>query len=231
MLNSCDRPRKYVQTRMPGTAPAARSRVATMVVLLVGMAFCAAIVGVIARHIAKSSRNANPEVASLPATGTISPEQPSERTFAKKNYFFSAAERSFYEVVCRLAPNHTVFAKVRLADLVRVQAKGREFWQNFNSISSKHVDFVICNAQLAPVVVLELDDASHDSEDRLKRDAFVDDVLAVADIPIVHFRAKRGYALEDLRQKLAPYVKVKSPLEVANPDSPSMPPKGWRPAL
>jgi hypothetical protein len=30
--------------------------------------------------------------------------------FAKRKYFFSAAERSFYEVLRRLVPEHVVFA-------------------------------------------------------------------------------------------------------------------------
>lgn len=72
--------------------------------------------------------------------------------FAKRNYFFSAAERSFYEVVRRLAPNHTVFDKVRLADLVRVTSKGSEWRAQRNRIDRKHVDFVICDRDLAPVL-------------------------------------------------------------------------------
>jgi hypothetical protein len=51
------------------------------------------------------------------------------------------------------------------------------------------LDFVLVDsASYAPRLVVELDDASHNREDRRERDAFVDDVLAAVGIPIVHVR-------------------------------------------
>lgn len=152
--------------------------------------------------------------------------------YSKKKYFFSAAERSFYEILRRLAPaEHTVFAKVRLADLVYV-SKGTTSWQShFNRINRKHLDFVLCNRDLAPVVAIELDDASHDEEDRQSRDELVDQVLSAAALPILHVRAKRAYNPGEIRQMLSPYVQVQSPVAVTHSDAAYMPPAGWRPAL
>jgi hypothetical protein len=153
--------------------------------------------------------------------------------YSKKKYFFSAAERSFFEILRRLLPlDHTVFAKVRLADLVYV-SKGASSWQShFNRINRKHLDFVLCDRDLAPVVVIELDDSSHDEEDRQSRDEFVDDVLLAAALPIVHLRAKRAYALDEIRQMLSPYVKLpQTTAAISHPDSRYMPPAGWRPAV
>jgi Protein of unknown function (DUF2726) len=128
--------------------------------------------------------------------------------YARKKYFFSAAERSFYEVLRRLAPNYTLFAKVRLADVVYV-TKGTGAWRShMNQIDRKHLDFVICDANLAPVLAVELDDSSHDDGRRQERDAFVDEVLAASALPILHMRAKRGYVPDELRQLLAPYIKT-----------------------
>jgi very-short-patch-repair endonuclease len=127
--------------------------------------------------------------------------------FAKREYFFSAAERSFYEVLRRLTPDHTLFAKVRLADLVRVTTKGSDWRSQQNRIDRKHVDFVLCNADLAPVLAIELDDSSHSEQRRRDRDAFVDQVLVAAAIPIVRVPARRGYQLDELRQLLSPHLK------------------------
>jgi hypothetical protein len=126
--------------------------------------------------------------------------------FAKRKYFFSAAERSFYEVLRRLVPEHVVFAKVGLGELVYVTKKGSEWRSHQNRIDRKHLDFVICNADLAPVVAIELDDSSHQKQRRIDRDAFVDQVLAAAGIPIVHVAAQRGYRLDELRQMLLPHL-------------------------
>jgi Protein of unknown function (DUF2726) len=151
--------------------------------------------------------------------------------YSRNKYFFSAAERSFYEVLRRLAPEYTLFAKVGLADLVHV-SKGASWWQShFNRINQKHVDFVLCNRDLAPIAAIELDDSSHDADEREARDEFVDQVLAAAALPIVHIRARRAYAPDDLRAALHPFFPARPPSEIPHPDERYMPPQGWRPAL
>ena len=178
--------------------------------------------------IVRSSEEAKPVVAfgrvDVGSAASLPP-------FAKRNDFFSSAERSLYEILCRLTPEHTVFAKVRLADLVRVQVSGREFWQRFDSIKAKHVDFVVCDEALAPVVAIEVDDATLDEADRLARDQFVDSVLESASLPIVHVRGKRGYVLDEIRELLAPHLRLSAPTVTESADSGYMPASGWRPIV
>ena len=199
-----------------------------LVGLFVFVVLCAVAVRVAMVLIGRSSASAVPEVKFKRRSAADSSAPP---PFARRSYFFSAAERSFYEILCRLSPEHTVFAKVRLADLVRVQASGREFWQRFNSISGKHVDFVLCDEQLAPIVAIELDDSSHEEPERLARDQFVDSVLESAALPIVHVPARRGYVLDEIRQLLAPHLRMNSPTVSEPADSKYLPPKGWRPSV
>ena len=194
---------------------------------------CAFIAGGMAALIARSRRS-RPNIGqnSPPIIAPDSqPPKADPLPYSKRKYFFSAAERSFYEILKRLASaEHTVFAKVRLADLVCV-SKGADAWQShFNRINRKHLDFVLCNRDLAPVVAIELDDSSHDEEDRDPRDKFVDQVLAAA-LPILRVRAKRAYNLDEVRRLLSPYVQVQAPVAVAHPDAPYMPPAGWRPVV
>src|SRR5947209_12049296 len=142
---------------------------------------CVAVVGGIVRRISKIAGRARPTISASQAFAAL--------PYAKKKYFFSAAERSFYEILRRLLPGHTVFAKVRLADLVGV-TKGASSWRShFNRIDRKHLDFILCDSDLAPVVAIELDDRSHDDDDRQSRDRFVDQVLESVSLPIVRVRA------------------------------------------
>src|SRR5882724_6987074 len=109
--------------------------------------------------------------------------RPEPRVFpySRRNYFFSSAERSLYEILRRLTPDHTVFAKVRLAELVYV--KGSVARQtHLSRIDRKHIDFVVCDKNLAPVVAIELDNASY-QKSAGTRDQFVDEVLAAAALP------------------------------------------------
>jgi hypothetical protein len=91
----------------------------------------------------RKPRPAKPEERWTPPAADA-PEFP----FLRKKYFFSAAERSFYEVLQRVVGEQVhLFAKVRLADVVYV-ARGTESWQtHFNRIQSKHIDFLLCDRQ------------------------------------------------------------------------------------
>ncbi len=120
--------------------------------------------------------------------------------YRKKDYLLTAAERSFYEVLCSVVDGQLlVFAKVRLADLVYMPKGTANRQTHFNRIQSKHVDFVLCTRdKLSPVLVIELDDASHEEESRRDRDTFVDAALTAAGLPILHIPAQRAYVPADL---------------------------------
>jgi hypothetical protein len=120
---------------------------------------------------------------------------------------FTPAERSFLEVLEQaLDSRYRVFGKVRLGDLIK-PAKGLAAgtWTiAMNRINQLHVDFVVCTAnELALVGVLALDDQSHGHEDRAGRDGFVDRALANAGIPVLRFPAGKGYAVQEVRARLA----------------------------
>jgi hypothetical protein len=71
-----------------------------------------------------------------------------------------------------------ILAKIRLADLIEVD-KGlnyADFNRYFAKIKSKHVDFVIVD-NMKVVLIVELDDNSHQSQDRQDRDDFVNNAL------------------------------------------------------
>jgi hypothetical protein len=137
---------------------------------------------------------------------------PDSLPYSKKKFFFSAAERSFYEILRRLTPDHTVFAKVRMCDVIAVSERNGAWRSNHNRIQSKHLDFLICDATLAPVVAIELDDLSHARANRKARDQFVDAALAAAEVPILHIPVKRSYVIEDIRRLIFPHISAVGPL-------------------
>ncbi|HUI06391.1 MAG TPA: DUF2726 domain-containing protein [Verrucomicrobiae bacterium] len=125
---------------------------------------------------------------------------PDKLPYRKKDYLLTATERSFYDVLRGIAGDQLeVFAKVRLLDLLYLP-KGTENRQSHNNrVMSKHVDFLLCDREkLSPLLVIELDDSSHERDDRAQRDAFVDEALGAAGLPILHVTAKRSYAPNEL---------------------------------
>lgn len=105
-----------------------------------------------------------------------------------------------------VAADYQIFAKVRLADIVRpVHNRRSGAWQSaFNRVSSKHVDFVLCApANMRVLIVIELDDRTHDRSNRKDRDTLVNSALADACIPLLRISAKPTYSPAQLREQLA----------------------------
>lgn len=145
--------------------------------------------------------------------------------YGKRDDFLSAAEISFFHVLQTiLTDGHYLLTKVNLGDLFFVRqphenkgARGR--------ISQKHVDFVICDSStMEPVLAVELDDRSHEREDRKQRDQLVDRVFAAAGLPILHIPAAKGYVTHDIQAQLSAHIHFPSPPHEENtPDSNSSP--------
>ena len=120
---------------------------------------------------------------------------------------FTPAERTFLVALQRaVSDEFLVFGKVRLADLIQPRAglPRQRFFQALNLVTSKHVDFVLCErGSLVPVVAIELDDRSHAQPRRQERDRFVEGALAAAGLPLWRFPVQRnGPKVEDLRARL-----------------------------
>lgn len=77
-------------------------------------------------------------------------------------------------------------------------------------INRKHVDFLICdNETLKPIVGIELDDSTHQRQDRQLRDQFLNQVFETAKLPLIHIKVKQGYAISDLQENLKKYINEK----------------------
>ena len=111
-----------------------------------------------------------------------------------------------------------IFAQVRLANLVEVQRWARRDKTHWYKIQAKCVDFVFCEPHtFIPRLVIELDDSSHNRADRRERDAFVDDVLAAAGLPILHVRWQRRYDTGALAAQIAGQLGIDTPTPIAAP--------------
>jgi very-short-patch-repair endonuclease len=127
-----------------------------------------------------------------------------EHAYKLRDDFLSPAEANLFRLLREVTADWALICpKVRLADLV--YAPRQEHRQAaFNRVSRKHLDFVLCDAvTLRPAVAIELDDRSHERPDRRERDAFVDDVLARAGLPLVRISVQRSYDSHALAAMLA----------------------------
>lgn len=120
--------------------------------------------------------------------------------YRSRETLLSRGEAAFFEPLQRaLNGEFLIMSKVRLADLVSCSATE---WRNGygGAISQKHVDFVLCDpATTRFILAIELDDRTHDSEDRKRRDRFLNEVLATVGIRLLRVRARSYYSPSSLR--------------------------------
>ena len=109
----------------------------------------------------------------------------------QRSWLFSYNEKDAYNKLLPIAQElgYSVFAKVRLLDLLEPVKGNPKYKTYFYKVQSKHVDFVLCDEKLVARYIIELDDSSHDRNDRKERDNFVDEVVESVGYKIIHVRA------------------------------------------
>lgn len=114
--------------------------------------------------------------------------------YSARRYLVTQAERRFFHALrTAVGERYLIALKVRLADVI--SCSGEKWRSGYGgAISQKHLDFVLVTPETLRIILcIELDDRSHERLDRQKRDAFVDDALHGARVPLVRIRAARVY--------------------------------------
>lgn len=106
----------------------------------------------------------------------------------KMKYLLTKNEYYFYNNLKQITMplNLQILAKIRLADLIEVDTNqvGKDFMKYFGKIKSKHIDFAITD-NMKVIALLELDDSSHNNNDRKTRDNFVNNALLKAGYTVI----------------------------------------------
>ena len=112
-----------------------------------------------------------------------------------------------YFKLLKALPERIVLCQVALSRLLGVK-KGHNFraWQN--RIDRMTADFVVCSKDSTVIAVIELDDASHDSDKRRNADAKKNKAFEAAGIRVVRWQAKalpdEGKIRTELAENLGP---------------------------
>jgi hypothetical protein len=163
---------------------------------------------------------------------SIQYNEPEKLPYRLRDDFLSNAEASFFQVLKTMIGDHLVICpKVSLAELFFVPRSNEAYQIYQNKIDRKRIDFLLCNPQtLRPVFAIELDDSSHERPDRQARDAFVEEVFATTELPLVRVPAQLAYNTHDLaalfqaatqkKQTISPIEKASTIQQVETPICP-----------
>lgn len=101
----------------------------------------------------------------------------------------SQPEQVLFHRLVRALPEHMVLAQVQVSRVLGVK-KGSPFNEWNNRINRLSYDFIVCSKDSAVLAAIELDDKSHDREDRSVTDAKKDKASADAGLRVIRWHVK-----------------------------------------
>lgn len=124
--------------------------------------------------------------------------------YESRGKLLTRSERQFFTALRHAVKDQwTVFAMVRVADLIHVKKGTPKHLSWHNRISCKHVDFVLCEPdQLQPQLAIELDDPSHQRPDRQRRDEFLNQAFQDAGFPLLRIPTSSDYDVDQIRDRV-----------------------------
>ena len=179
---------------------------------LLSIIFCICIVVFIAKLFSSASQKLPNK--KFPKVNTPNPPQAKEDDsriypFKKKQYLMTQTEYKFFRALQEVIKDqYVIIPQVALSRIIEVknalERYGSDSWySNFNRINKKSVDYVIFDKiYLSPLLVIELDDYSHNTFNRQKRDDFLDGALKAAGLNILHIRPEYNYDTVQLGQAI-----------------------------
>lgn len=128
--------------------------------------------------------------------------------FRRRPLLSGAEQRLFALLRAELAAPVVVLAQVRLADLIEPVARDAKVRHGaFRTISQKHVDFVLYDAQCNEVLLaIELDGPTHEGASRRKADATKAAALISAQVPFAKLGANDAKNAATVRRLIASHL-------------------------
>ena len=106
-----------------------------------------------------------------------------------KKQLLTKPEQVLYFKILEALPEYLIFAQVQLSQILGVE-KGYSYSEWYNRINRMSVDFVVCNKAAEIVALIELDDSTHEKEDRKEADRKKDKACKDAGIRLVRWNVK-----------------------------------------
>jgi very-short-patch-repair endonuclease len=123
-------------------------------------------------------------------------EEQDMTVYEKRPFLFDTkSELDLYNTLLELfGDKFYIFPQVAYSHVIKIK-KGvpeKERFIAWNRINRKSADFVLCDkVQIVPQLVIELDGSSHELPHRIERDGFVNEMMTVTGLPILHIKTEK----------------------------------------
>lgn len=107
--------------------------------------------------------------------------------YNRKYAIMTEREQKFYEklkLIC--GDSILIFPQIHLSNLFFHNIKGQNFKAAFKFINKLSVDFVLVDSRnYKTLLAIELDDSTHNEQERIRRDLIVNDIFKKANFPLL----------------------------------------------
>lgn len=129
--------------------------------------------------------------------------------YKTKKTLMTSSERILFEGLRKvLGSKYDIYPQVNLDKIfsVEYQRYYKYYLSYLRKINQKSVDYLVVNRQTqSPIFAIELDDFSHNYEDRRKRDSFVGDLFIKTGLPLIRFNPG-NYKIEEIKKVFERYL-------------------------
>ncbi len=132
--------------------------------------------------------------------------------YSPKTHIMTKREENFFKTLCEIFEGKChVIPQVHLSALLDHRVKGQNWKGAFYHINGKSVDFVLLRRRdLSVLCAVELDDATHDTINRLDRDAEVERIFDSVRIPLVRLRSPEKMTKQEIVDSFADIIRSKT---------------------
>lgn len=115
--------------------------------------------------------------------------------YRRSKSLFTFREREFFKALLEdVGSQYAVFAKVRLGDIIWLANEPENRKYHINQLLCKHFDFLLCEkGTYKPLLVIELDDSSHDKYEHHERDEFKGKVCEAIGLKLWRLQVQQDY--------------------------------------
>lgn len=129
--------------------------------------------------------------------------------YNRKYAIMTEREVEFYKklkFVC--GENILIFPQIHLSNLFFHNIKGQNFKSAFKFINKLSVDFVLVDSRnFKTLMAIELDDSTHNDQERIRRDLIVNDIFKKANFPLLRVDSIK-IDNEKLKQMIIENIKI-----------------------
>ena len=129
--------------------------------------------------------------------------------YSRKYRIMTEREQEFYKklkLIC--GDSILIFPQIHLSNLFFHNVKGQNFKSAFKFINRLSVDFVLVDSRnFKTLMAIELDDSTHDEQERIRRDLIVNDIFKKANFPLLRVDSIK-IDNEKLKQMILENIKI-----------------------